>query len=176
MKYCPTCKKTYKDDEQNFCLDDGVTLVKKRGAVPVVKNSKMNEVVAVALLAVAVLVFLCLVSYTPSDPTFNTASGEDVQNWIGVVGAYLAELLLSIVGIIAYLLPALLALIAWRVFRSESLKPKIHRVVGFVLFIISSTGLVGMLELREGLIGAMVAAAATYLLSTIGASIFLTAM
>src|SRR5690606_17095178 len=59
---------------------------------------------------------------------------------------------------------------------SESLKPKVHRVVGFVLFIISATGLVGMLELREGLIGGMVAAGSTYLLSTIGASIFLTAM
>ncbi|HSI88949.1 MAG TPA: DNA translocase FtsK [Pyrinomonadaceae bacterium] len=176
MKYCPTCKKTYKDDEQNFCLDDGVTLVKKRGGVPVVKNSKINEVVAVALLAVAVLVFLCLVSYTPSDPTFNTASGEDVQNWIGVVGAYLAEFLLSLVGIIAYLLPAMLALIAWRVFQSESLKPKVFRVVGFVLFVLASTGLVGMMELREGLIGGMVATGSTYLLSTIGASIFLTAM
>jgi DNA segregation ATPase FtsK/SpoIIIE, S-DNA-T family len=174
MKVCPTCKKVYKDDEQNFCLDDGATLVRKKGAAAAVKHSRINEVVAVALLAVAVLVFLCLVSYTPSDPTFNTASGEDVQNWVGVVGAYLAEFLLSLVGIIAYLLPALLGLIAWRVFQSESLKPKIHRMVGFVLFIIASTGLVGMLELREGLIGGMVAAASTYLLSTIGASIFLT--
>ena len=175
MKVCPTCKKVYKDDEQNFCLDDGATLVRKKGGA-VVKHSRMNEVVAVALLAVAVLVFLCLVSYTPSDPTFNTASGEEVRNWIGVVGAWLAEMLLSIVGIVAYLLPAMLALVAWRVFRSETLRPKVHRVIGFVLFIIASTGLVGMLELREGLIGGMVAAGATYLLSTIGASILLTAM
>src|ERR687883_323184 len=27
MKYCPICKRTYSDDKQNFCLDDGELLV-----------------------------------------------------------------------------------------------------------------------------------------------------
>ena len=86
MKSCPTCKKTYEDDGINFCLEDGATLLKKR-TVPKANSSRTNEVVAVALLAFSVLVFLCLVSFDQSDPTFNTASSQKVRNWIGIVGA-----------------------------------------------------------------------------------------
>ena len=174
MKSCPTCKKTYKDDDLNYCLDDGATLIRKRSGVQ--KHSRINEVVAVALLAAAVLVFLCLVSYTPSDPTINTASSENVRNWIGVVGANIADVLLSIAGLVAYFFPVLLGLIAWRIFQSETLRPKMHRVVGFVLFVLAATGLVGLIGWRAGLIGAMVAEGAVYLLSTVGAAIALTAI
>ncbi|NOT46861.1 MAG: hypothetical protein HOP17_03800, partial [Acidobacteria bacterium] len=172
MKTCPTCKKTYDDDSINFCLDDGATLLKKRaaGRKPA---SRTNEVLAVALLAFAVLVFLCLVSFNQSDPTFNTASSQKVQNWIGVVGANFAELLMSLVGITAYLLPALLGLIAWRVFKSASLRPKTSRVVGFVLFVASVAGISSLFGWHGGLVGAFFSYYAVYLLSRIGAGILM---
>ncbi len=172
MKICPTCKKTYDDDGLNFCLDDGATLLKKR-AVAKKPASRTNEVLAVALLAFAVLVFLCLVSFNQSDPTFNTASSQKVQNWIGMVGANFAEVLLSVAGITAYLFPALLGLIAWRVFRSESLRPKVSRVLGFLLFVASAAGLSSLIGWHGGIIGTAYAEAAIYLLSRIGAGILI---
>jgi S-DNA-T family DNA segregation ATPase FtsK/SpoIIIE len=174
MKICPTCKKTYDDDGLNFCLDDGATLLKKRTAAGAKRsNSRVNEVVSVALLGLAVLVFLCLVSYSQSDPTFNTASSQKVQNWIGRVGANFAEVLLSLVGITAYLFPALMGLIAWRVFKSESLRPRPSRVVGYTLFVASVAGLASLVGWHGGLLGAMYSEAAIYLLSKIGAGILL---
>ncbi|MBX3288486.1 MAG: DNA translocase FtsK 4TM domain-containing protein [Acidobacteria bacterium] len=172
MKICPKCSKTYKDDELNFCLDDGATLLKKKNGA-VAEASRVNEVLAIVLLAFAVLTFLCLVSFNPSDPTFNTASSEKVQNWIGVVGANFAELLFSIAGIIAYILPALLGLIAWRVFRSAVLRPPIYRVIGFALFVFSAAGLAAMAGWHGGMIGGFAAHYATYLLSAVGATILL---
>ncbi len=172
MKICPTCKKTYDDDGLNFCLDDGATLLKKR-AVARKPPSRSNEVLAVALLAFAVLVFLCLVSFDQSDPTFNTASSQKVQNWIGVVGANFAELMMSIVGVTAYLFPVLLGLIAWRVFRSESLRPRTSRVVGFLLFVASVSGLASLFGWHGGLVGAAFSTYAVYLLSRIGAGILI---
>lgn len=74
MKICPACNQTYKDDI-NFCLADGSTLLKKGKEKPK-KHSYVNEVIALVLLAVAVLVFLCLVTYSPSDWSFNTASSQ----------------------------------------------------------------------------------------------------
>src|SRR5690606_8762300 len=136
MKFCPTCRATYKDVELNFCLADGAALLKKRGNTPVPKNSVLNEVIAFAVLALALLVLLCLVSYSPTDPTFNTSSSAPTRNWIGPVGSNLAELLLTLVGVTAYLLPALLALVAWRIFQSESLRPTPSRVVGFCFFVL----------------------------------------
>src|SRR5262245_37701826 len=108
MKVCPTCKKTYRDDDKNFCLSDGSTLLKKRGASG--EHSRVNEVVAIALLAFAVLTFLCLISYDPGDPTFNSATSQKTRNWIGIVGANYAEFLVSMCGVVAYLIPALLGL------------------------------------------------------------------
>src|SRR5687768_10046205 len=162
MKFCPTCKKTYEDDGINFCLEDGATLLKKR-TVAKAKTSRTNEVVAVALLAFSVLMFLCLVSFDQSDPTFNTASSQKVRNWIGIVGANFAELLMSIVGITSYLFPALMGLIAWRVFKSESLRPRVSRVVGFVLFVLSVAGLASLVGWHGGLSGAFFSYYAVYL-------------
>src|SRR5688500_159321 len=175
MKICPTCNETYKDDDLNFCLSDGTTLIKKRTGVKV-RHSRVNEIFAVILLAISVLIFLCLISYNPSDPTFNTASSQKVQNWIGMVGANLAEALFSAVGLVAYIFPALLALIAWRVFQSESLRPRVSQVIGFTLVVASAASLANLIGWHGGVLGALVATYSVRLLSTIGAGIFLLAL
>ncbi|MDQ3711750.1 MAG: DNA translocase FtsK 4TM domain-containing protein, partial [Acidobacteriota bacterium] len=51
-------------------------------------NSRSNEIVAVILLALAVLVFLCLVTYSPNDWSvishdWTTNGQQKTQNWIG---------------------------------------------------------------------------------------------
>ena len=175
MKVCPTCKETYKDDDLNFCLADGATLVKKRGGVTV-RHSRVNEIVAVILLALSVLIFLCLISYNTSDPTFNTASSQKVQNWIGVVGANVAEALFSAVGVVAYIFPALLALIAWRVFQSENLKPRISQIIGFTLVVASVSAIANLIGWHGGLLGALLATYSVRLLSVVGGAIFLIAL
>jgi len=175
MKICPTCKETYKDEDLNFCLSDGTTLIKKRTGVTT-RHSRLNEILAVILLAISVLIFLCLISYNPSDPTFNTASSQKVQNWIGMVGANLAEALFSAVGLVAYIFPALLALIAWRVFQSESLRPRVSQVIGFTLVVASAASLSNLIGWHGGVLGALLATYSVRLLSTIGAAIFLFAL
>ena len=175
MKICPTCKETYKEDDLNFCLSDGTTLIKKRTGVTT-RHSRLNEIIAVVLLAVSVLIFLCLISYNPSDPTFNTASSQKVQNWIGVVGANLAEALFSAVGIVAYIFPALLALIAWRVFQSENLRPRVSQIIGFSLVVASVSSLSSLIGWHGGMLGALVATYSVRLLSTVGATVLLLAL
>ena len=175
MKICPSCKETYKDDDLNFCLADGTTLIKKKGGAPT-RHSRLNEIIAVVLLAISVLIFLCLISYNQADPTFNTASSQKVQNWIGVVGANLAEVLFSAVGIVAYIFPALLALIAWRVFQSESLRPRISQVIGFSLFIASMSALSSLIGWHGGVLGALITTYSVRLLSTVGATVLLLAL
>jgi S-DNA-T family DNA segregation ATPase FtsK/SpoIIIE len=138
-----------------------------------VQHSRANEIVAVALLALAVLVFLCLITHSPTDWSLNTSSSQKTQNWIGVTGAVVADLLLQTIGLSAYVFPALLALVAWRVFHSESLLPRASRVLGFLVFIVSSSALISLLEWRGGLIGAIFLQFFVYLLSPIGAGILL---
>src|SRR5690606_24166401 len=171
MKRCPSCKKTYDDDSLNFCLVDGTPL--REPGDNAVRHTILNEIVAIAVLALTVLVFLSLVSYDQRDPTFNTSSSFLINNWIGFVGANLAEFLLTLVGAAAYLLPALMAVAAWRIFQSEDLRPSIWKTTGFVLFIASLAGIIYMLGWHGGLVGAFVAENDVYFLSSLGAAILL---
>ncbi len=116
-------------------------------------NSRAAEIIAVLLAAFAVLILLCLVSYNPMDPTFNTESSQKVQNWVGVVGANFAELLMSAVGVVAYLLPALVALMAWRVFRAADLRPSFTQATGYALFVVSLSSLAALFGFQGGIIG-----------------------
>jgi S-DNA-T family DNA segregation ATPase FtsK/SpoIIIE len=136
-------------------------------------HSRINEIVAVVLLALAVLVFLCLVTHSPTDWSLNTSSSLKTQNWIGVAGAVVADLLFQTIGLSAYVFPALLALIAWRVFHTENLIPRVSRIVGFTLFIVSASSLISLLEWRGGIVGAFFSQFFVRLLSPIGAGILL---
>src|SRR4051812_15453475 len=57
-----------------------------------------------AVGAVAILAALALLSYHPTDPALNTAAAGPVRNWIGVPGATVSDLLLSLFGPAAGLL------------------------------------------------------------------------
>jgi DNA segregation ATPase FtsK/SpoIIIE, S-DNA-T family len=103
--------------------------------------SYKNEIVAVIILAVAVIIFLCLVTYNPNDWSISTASSEKTHNLIGVFGSTIADIILQTIGLTAYTLPALLAFIAWQVFRSEIIYTPISRILGFILFILAFSGL-----------------------------------
>jgi len=175
MKICPNCNQTYKDDDINFCLSDGATLIKK-GDKKARKTSRYNEIAALILLAFSVLVFLCLVTYSPTDWSLNTSSSARTQNWIGVAGAVTADLLFQVIGSSALIFPALLALIAWRVFRAEDLRPRISRVVGFVLLIVTASSLIDLFGWHGGIIGTFFSGFLTGLLGKIGSGILLTAL
>jgi S-DNA-T family DNA segregation ATPase FtsK/SpoIIIE len=112
-------------------------------------NRRLNELVGFLLLVGALLVALSLVSYSPLDPSLNTAGppqSPPANNWIGVVGAYLADALLQALGYVAFLLPLLLLAMAWQWFRSEPLAAPLARTVGVLLLLLSLTSLLGLLS------------------------------
>jgi len=76
------------------------------------KPSLLNEVATIALIGIAVFIFLALVSWDPSDPSIMRSHSTDtVNNLIGVVGAYLSDILYSALGISTWLITILLL---WR--------------------------------------------------------------
>ncbi len=60
----------------------------------------------VLLGTLAVFLLLCFISYSPMDSAFTQVSDRDVvDNWMGLFGAYLADVFLFSLGLAAYLLP-----------------------------------------------------------------------
>src|SRR5213083_3398656 len=86
-------------------------------------NRRLNELTGLLFCVSALLLFLALASYSPLDPSLNSASvltGSRVaRNWIGIVGALGADLLLQFFGIGAFLLPVIAAGMGLRWFRSR---------------------------------------------------------
>jgi S-DNA-T family DNA segregation ATPase FtsK/SpoIIIE len=132
-------------------------------------NRRLNELIGFLLCISALLLFLALASYSPLDPSLNSASvltgSRAARNWIGVVGALISDLALQGFGIGAFLLPIFAATLGIRWFHSRKVGSPVAKVLGGVWLVIFVPALLALLpgHLRwmnsipiEGLFGRMV--------------------
>ena len=97
-------------------------------------NRRLNELVGFLLCVSALLLFLALASYSPLDPSLNSASvltgNHAARNWIGVVGALISDLTLQFFGIGAFLLPTFPFMFGIRWFASRKIQSPIAKTLG----------------------------------------------
>jgi len=105
-------------------------------AVSKIKHKHGHEVVALMLFAAGLLVLMCLVTYSASDPCFSVAGkGAEVKNAIGIIGSYLSDALLKLFGLCAYLIPVFLfTYAAYFSLGGEAVHPLLKKVGGVLLF------------------------------------------
>src|SRR5215469_4929039 len=107
----------------------------------------LRESAIIAIAIVALVLLIALATYSPDDPGFSfTGSANPVHNRIGVIGAWLADVLFFLFGRPAFLFPLMLGAAAWglqRRLKSESASRAntLVRVVGFLLVLVSSCAL-----------------------------------
>ena len=152
---------------------------------PAPRNTRLNEIIAIGMIALALLLGLCLASYNPNDPSWNAAGESATHNWIGAVGANVAAALFQTIGLAAYLLPLLLLATAWRRFRSRRINAAFTRIAGLLLLVLSASALLTLARIRPfidasfnagGLAGAVIARGLAGWVNTIGATILLAAI
>ena len=107
------------------------------------ENKRFNELIGFVGLSIAVLLALSLLSYSPLDPSFNVSAALPAsapsRNWIGPVGAHVADLFFQGVGWSAFLLPIGIFVLAMRWFRSQAIEAPIAKFAGSILLIMSVT-------------------------------------
>ncbi|HEX3145977.1 MAG TPA: DNA translocase FtsK [Pyrinomonadaceae bacterium] len=149
------------------------------------RNTRINEIIAIGLVALALLLGLCLASYNPNDPSWNAAGETAARNWVGVVGANVAAALFQAIGLAGYLLPFLIIAAAWRRFRSRRINAPISRLSGLLMLVLASAALLSLANIKPffdgsfnagGLVGALIARALVSGLNTVGATILLAAV
>jgi DNA segregation ATPase FtsK/SpoIIIE, S-DNA-T family len=107
----------------------------------------LRESAIIALAIVALVLFMALASYSPEDPGFSyTGTTAPVHNRIGVIGAWLADVLFFLFGWPAFLFPAVLAAACWGLQRrinteSHSRINTLVRILGFLLVLVASCAL-----------------------------------
>jgi len=100
----------------------------------------------------------CLVSYSPDDPGWSNSGSVtgQVQNLGGLAGAWIADVLITLFGYAAFVLPLILGAVAWialfGVGEEDELGPAL-RLVGIVGFLISLTGLLHLRFIGVGGVG-----------------------
>jgi DNA segregation ATPase FtsK/SpoIIIE, S-DNA-T family len=86
-----------------------------------------------ALLLVAIAMFMSLLSHDPADPSLNVATEREVTNWLGGLGAYGADLLFQLFGLAAFTLAAAIASWGWQLVRGKRLKQFALRALASLL-------------------------------------------
>ncbi|HEV2717378.1 MAG TPA: DNA translocase FtsK 4TM domain-containing protein, partial [Terriglobales bacterium] len=112
-------------------------------------NRRLNELIGFLLCVSALLLFLALASYSPLDPSFNSASvltgSRAARNWIGLVGAVIADLMLQFWGIGAFLIPVFAIGLGMRWFRSRKVMSPIAKSLGGIWLLIFLPALLALL-------------------------------
>ena len=152
-------------------------------------NRRLNELLGFLLCVSALLFFLAIASYSPLDPSFNSASGltgsRVARNWIGIVGAYGSDLLLQFFGIGAFLLPVFSAGLGIRWFHSRKVVSPLAKLLGGIWLLMFVPALLALLPGHarwlgaipiEGLLGRIVGDVLIHYFNLAGAYIVATSM
>jgi S-DNA-T family DNA segregation ATPase FtsK/SpoIIIE len=153
------------------------------------RNRRLNEIIGMVVLVAAALLLLALASYTPTDPSFNTVghyvTGRPAHNWTGMVGAYLADALLQLIGVAAFFLPLVLGRLGLCWTRSRPAGSPMAKSVGLGLWVVFAPAAIALLPGSllwhhslpiEGTTGRLLADFLVNYLNLPGAAIVLTLM
>jgi S-DNA-T family DNA segregation ATPase FtsK/SpoIIIE len=86
---------------------------------------RIIDLVAGIFVVSSACLVLAVLSYSHADPSFNTASAlpENIHNWLGLTGAYIADFFLQTIGLSCFVLAFILAVWGFRVWFRSSLSP-----------------------------------------------------
>jgi S-DNA-T family DNA segregation ATPase FtsK/SpoIIIE len=110
------------------------------------RNRRLNEMLGIIVLVAAGVLLLSLLTYTPSDPSLNSAATSAVaRNWIGSFGAYLSDILLQSLGIAVLFLPIVLVSIGVSWVRSRPVGSTMSRACGLILWLVFAPATIALL-------------------------------
>lgn len=160
-----------------------------RRPIAIQMGHRLREGLFIISIATAVFLFVSFGTYHSIDPGWSsTGGGHTVLNWGGRVGAFFADVFLSLFGYIAYLLPLMIVFAAWLGARQSTEKQTAHaselffKSLGFCLIVISSCGLTALYfnflssalpASTGGIFGDVTAMGLTHVFNTPGSSLFL---
>ena len=77
-------------------------------------RQRLIELSGIGVFAAALLIAAALATYSPADPSLNNATGNAVQNVLGLPGAIAADLVWQFFGLAGWAAPLVLVAWAWR--------------------------------------------------------------
>ena len=109
------------------------------GAIEFLKR-RLSEAAGLVLFAAAGAMLAAIATYSPGDPSLNSATDGAVHNLLGLPGAYAADLLIQTLGIVGILPAVLLTAWGWRLVSKQG----INRAGGRLAALLAASVLLAM--------------------------------
>jgi S-DNA-T family DNA segregation ATPase FtsK/SpoIIIE len=152
-------------------------------------RNRVRESLFFLIIPIAAYVLISLFSYHPQDSgPFSATDSTVINNFGGSSGAFIADVLLNIVGYLAYLIPLGLTFVGWRVYKNNDLDETSWvdtgiKMGGFISALLSGCALAymyinthGAIFTGGGIVGEIVGSTLFSTLGTIGATLILSAI
>ncbi|AVZ83358.1 DNA translocase FtsK [Edwardsiella ictaluri] len=145
---------------------------------------RVYEVLLILVALFAVYMMASLMTFAPSDPSWSqTAWHEPIHNIGGGAGAWMADTLFFVFGVLAYAIPPIMVILCWVAYRKRDDSGHVDyfaialRLIGMLALVIASCGLaaVNVDDLyyfaSGGVIGSLISSVVLPLLGSIGATL-----
>lgn len=116
---------------------------KNKKFIPNKLTSLKKEILGFFTMVLSLLFLVSIYSHDPSDPNFfNSGIASTVNNYIGIVGAYISFFFFELFGYFAYLLPIFLIAATLKAFKErkmpQPISAKLINTVYFLLIVVAS--------------------------------------
>ncbi len=111
------------------------------------RSTRIAEFLGLVAFALSLMLLISLATYTPRDPVpfFKAGAGGPAGNFIGPVGAFLAELLIpQLFGMAALLIPMILGITGWKLFWCKPIEAPYTKATGLTLLLLSLSSLLSL--------------------------------
>jgi S-DNA-T family DNA segregation ATPase FtsK/SpoIIIE len=111
------------------------------------RSTKTAEFLGLVSFALSLMVLISVATYNPADPVpfFKAGASGPVRNFIGPIGAFLAELLIpQLFGVAALLVPLVLGITGWKLFWCRPIEAPYTKAAGLSLLLVSLTALLAL--------------------------------
>jgi DNA segregation ATPase FtsK/SpoIIIE, S-DNA-T family len=147
-------------------------------------SARLTEFLGLMSFALALMLLISVATYHPADPApfFKAGASGPAHNFIGPIGAFLAELLVpQLFGMASLLLPLVLAVAGWKLFWCRPIDAPYTKACGLALLLLALTAILaltfGQLQVQGesvragGAVGALLASLLTASFNRTGAFI-----
>ncbi len=105
---------------------------------------RLAELIGIFLIVTSILLFISLISYSPEDPNFIFPENQEIKNFLGFRGSFVADIFFQSIGIISLLIPFSLLFTGISITINKKLIVIIENIFFVILYIIVATFFFGI--------------------------------
>ena len=122
---------------QSGKFDSFIMDIKKLGnSILIFTINRLIEIFGIFVFCFGILLFLSLISYSPTDPNFIFPENTEIKNILGSQGSYLSDLFFQSIGLISYLIPISYIFTGTNIFRKKEIFLLVENSFFIILYIL----------------------------------------